>query len=333
MVKQEDIAKKLNITRTTVARALNDSSHIKAETKALVLRTANEMGYVRNHVSSALRANQAKKVYAFIVQSDASDIYSKDIYDGLVQFSEKVKSFNFELQIIKTDINDSDGQIKALKEILKQKPDGIIITALDKEKTQKIILKSSGTRFISLGVKICDEVLHVGPDYYRMGRLSADIMIQMLSKDSMIFLVETENDHVSSEMKYRGFLDGLTEKSIQLDGPHYYLNIFESMGEITKSFANSGCSSLFSNRYISEIFEELFKLDIELEKSIATGLNNLTSKHLENGSINAAVVEKGYEQSYKAGELMFELLVKKEKKTQSISTGFDIFFPENFSWK
>lgn len=49
-----DIAKALNISKSTVSRALTDHPNIKAETKKAVLELASEMDYQRNMLSVSL---------------------------------------------------------------------------------------------------------------------------------------------------------------------------------------------------------------------------------------------------------------------------------------
>jgi LacI family repressor for deo operon, udp, cdd, tsx, nupC, and nupG len=49
-----DIAAKLNITASSVSRALNNSSHVNEATKKLVLKTAAELNYKRNVLATNL---------------------------------------------------------------------------------------------------------------------------------------------------------------------------------------------------------------------------------------------------------------------------------------
>ena len=78
MVKQEDIARILNISRTTVARALNGSENINPETKEKVLKLSEELGYSRNPISTSLALKKKKNIYAFIVKTRNLN-YSKEI--------------------------------------------------------------------------------------------------------------------------------------------------------------------------------------------------------------------------------------------------------------
>ena len=54
----KDIAKALNVSVTTVSRALNDKFDINAETKARILQKAEELNYRRNALAVSLRKNE-----------------------------------------------------------------------------------------------------------------------------------------------------------------------------------------------------------------------------------------------------------------------------------
>lgn len=58
----QDIAKALNITASTVSRALNDHPKIKKATKDLVWNKANELHYQPNTIASSLRKGKANTI-------------------------------------------------------------------------------------------------------------------------------------------------------------------------------------------------------------------------------------------------------------------------------
>jgi len=57
-----DIAMRLDLTVNTVSRALRDKSDIGFETKMLVKRTADEMGYIPNSIASSLRNGSSRTI-------------------------------------------------------------------------------------------------------------------------------------------------------------------------------------------------------------------------------------------------------------------------------
>lgn len=57
-----DIAKELNLSLSTVSRALSDHPHVKEKTRKLVQQTAEKMGYRRNLFASSLRHKETRNI-------------------------------------------------------------------------------------------------------------------------------------------------------------------------------------------------------------------------------------------------------------------------------
>jgi LacI family transcriptional regulator len=67
-----DIARELNITASTVSRALNDNPRISEETKKLVKDAAKRVGYQVNGVASALRSGRTHTIGVIVPTADRS---------------------------------------------------------------------------------------------------------------------------------------------------------------------------------------------------------------------------------------------------------------------
>ena len=62
MITIRDVAKKLNLSITTVSRALDGYSDVAEETRQRVIQTAAEMGYVPNQAARQLRRHRADTI-------------------------------------------------------------------------------------------------------------------------------------------------------------------------------------------------------------------------------------------------------------------------------
>lgn len=108
-----DIAEKLNLNPSSVSRALSNSSSITAATKKLVLKTADEMNYMRNTIASNLRKGLSKTIgvvvprinqnfFANVIAGLEEATYKKGYKIIICQSNE---SYEKELQCINTLIN------------------------------------------------------------------------------------------------------------------------------------------------------------------------------------------------------------------------------------
>ena len=72
----QDIADRLNITRSTVSRALNDSNRISEKTKEKVRAVAKELNYAPNALASNLRTGKTHTI-AYVVPDISNPFFAK----------------------------------------------------------------------------------------------------------------------------------------------------------------------------------------------------------------------------------------------------------------
>ncbi len=72
----KDIAARLNMSHSTVSRALNDKGHLSEETKAAVRRAADELGYVPN-LSARMIRGDANALVGLVIPDVRNDFYSR----------------------------------------------------------------------------------------------------------------------------------------------------------------------------------------------------------------------------------------------------------------
>lgn len=75
MVTIIDIAKRLNISKSTVSRALSDSPGVSEKTRVLVKQTAVDMNYYVNRMAQSLVDKQSRTI-GFMIPDIADDFYS-----------------------------------------------------------------------------------------------------------------------------------------------------------------------------------------------------------------------------------------------------------------
>jgi LacI family transcriptional regulator len=124
MVSMKTIADKLNISRTTVSRILNnkmDSHKYKKETIELVRKTAEELGYTSNLVAKSLKLGSTK-ILSFLVPDIAHPTYI-----SILKAIEKLASeAGYSLLICATE-EDTEKEKRILKMLQSRMVDSVII--------------------------------------------------------------------------------------------------------------------------------------------------------------------------------------------------------------
>jgi len=88
-VRQSDIARKLNVSRITVSKALRDHPDISQEMKEKVLKAAKKMGYVPNLIATQL--NTRKSFTIGIVIPDLENSFFAFVVDSMIDYATEKK--------------------------------------------------------------------------------------------------------------------------------------------------------------------------------------------------------------------------------------------------
>jgi LacI family repressor for deo operon, udp, cdd, tsx, nupC, and nupG len=117
-----DIAQKLNVTPSSVSRALNNSNYVNEATKKLILKTAEELNYKRNTMASNLRKGQSKTIG--IVVPRINQNYFANIIAGIEDATFK-QGYN----LIICQSNESyEKEVQSVNTLINQQVDCIVIS-------------------------------------------------------------------------------------------------------------------------------------------------------------------------------------------------------------
>ena len=331
MITQKELAARLGLSRTTIARAINNSSNIKPETKEKILKLVKELGYEKNYVGSLL-ASKKKIVYSFIVESKNS-YYTEQIKLGIKGAKKEYKHYNLEIIEIVTDINKPMEQVLELQKLLNsdKQIDGIIIIPLDKVKIMDLINPYlEKIKFISLSVFLSKKIAYVGTDYEKCGRLAAEFLGKTLNSDDKVLVIDNGDDNISSKYYLNGFLDRANKDKINIVGPIKKNGVEDSLIYLEDTFKEKNIKSIFINRYAQDILLELPDNILKKQKNIITGIGNRIRKLIIEKKILATVADDVYNTGYKACQLMVDMLYKEiGKKVKNIILEPQILLIEN----
>ena len=118
----KDIAKKLKISVSTVSRAFNNKSDINTETKALVLKTAKELGYRPNPIAKKLM--QQRSFTIGIVVPEFINAFFPEVIIGAQEIL-----FNKGYQVLIAQSSECfETELKNIKTLEDSMVDGLIIS-------------------------------------------------------------------------------------------------------------------------------------------------------------------------------------------------------------
>ncbi len=311
IITQEEIAKKLGISRATVGRAISGSHSIKKETKEKIMALVSEYGYEKNYVGSSLATKNSKVVYAFIVKSK-SEFYTNEIYRGLIAINDEYKIYNISLKIIITDISNPTEQLETLKDTLSSKEiDGLIITPLLKKEIYNL-LKSYREKLeiVSLGTRLDNSIYHVGPDHKKQGRISGELMLNLLRENEKLLIIDNGEDKVSSKLYLEGFISKIKDSHLNIIGPLDGKGIENTVITLNKYLQEEDITGIYINRFAHDSLKEISPILLKNKKIVVNGMGTTIKKLIQDKIITASVVEEVFQEGYLAGKKLFDLLLK-----------------------
>lgn len=128
----DDIAKHLKISKVAVSKALRDHSDISAETKNLVIETANLFGYVPNFVARNLSSKRSNTI-GLVVPKVAHHFFSEAI-EHIYQAAYAKK---YEV-IMTVSQENPEYEIHHLQSLLAMRVDGLLISVTENTRDSAI---------------------------------------------------------------------------------------------------------------------------------------------------------------------------------------------------
>lgn len=115
-----DIARKLNITASTVSRALKDHPRISQETKKAVLKVAHKLNYQPNNIAAALRNGRSNIIGIIVPTADRS--FFSSVIRGIEEIANQSR---YNVMICQT--HDSyKKEVDTVEALLNARVDGIL---------------------------------------------------------------------------------------------------------------------------------------------------------------------------------------------------------------
>jgi LacI family transcriptional regulator/LacI family repressor for deo operon, udp, cdd, tsx, nupC, and nupG len=207
-----DIAKALNISKSTVSRALTNHPNINPETKKAVLELAQEMDYQRNMLSISLVTNKTNTI-GIIVPELVNSYFSRVIIGS----QEAAYKAGYNVIICQSNEN-YDQEISNVNIMLSSRVDGVLVS-MTKETRNFDHLK----RFEKKGIpivffnRVCDEMIVpkvIVDDFEGAFKLTEHLI--ETGKKRIAHLAGPDNLIISRKRK-EGYLAALKKHQIEID--------------------------------------------------------------------------------------------------------------------
>lgn len=251
MATLNDIAKKLGLSVNTVSRALRDCSDIGEKTKALVKKTAEEMGYQPNSVASFMRTKKSNIIAVFVssITNPFFSICMDYIFDYLTD-----KGYHSLIIMKKSGFLQIGDVVRCM-----QNGACGVLTFIDLEKETADYCDENEIPILLCGDKPQDDrVSAVYTDGYRCGKLVAREAIKEGSKRPCYVNLKSVALVGINLDRQTGFMHTLEQNGINCDGYFYAEGSEHGLAAIKKNILKNNNDFIFC--FNDEIATNLLEL-------------------------------------------------------------------------
>lgn len=310
-----DIAEKLNVTASTVSRALNGNPRISDSTRKAVLKTARDLNYEPNHIASALRSGRTQLIGMLV------PTINRAFFSSIVKGVEEVaNSLNY--RVIVSQSNEVfENEENAVKAFLNARVDGIIASI---GKTTENFNHYSQVLERGLPLVLFDrttpklQTSQVVIDDYQGAYMATCHLIEQGCSRIVHFTTERKIDIYKE--RYRGYVNALQDHNIELhenlvfsgslqleDGRKHAESLLKSGAKFDAIFSASDYSAMGAMQVLKENGLRIPQ-DVALVGFLNEPFTSFTDPPLT--SVNQFPVEMGQT----AAQLFFDTLNSEKEK-------------------
>jgi len=207
-----DIARKLNITASTVSRALKDHPRISMETKKAVQKVAQKLNYQPNNIAAALRNGKSNIIGIIVPTADRT--FFSSVVRGIEEIANQSR---YNVMICQT-YDNYEKEVQTVEALLNARVDGIIASHAKETLSFDHFLKvkEKGIPLILFDRSNDElEVSHVVSDDYLGGYKATEHLIQQGCRRIAHF-TNTRKISIYKE-RLRGYREALSDNGLPFD--------------------------------------------------------------------------------------------------------------------
>lgn len=341
----KDISERLNISATSVHRALSGKEGISDSLRELILATAEEMGYEKNYVASSIK-RKTIRIAAVLPQDQG--LYFQHIWRGLRNYANDARALNVEVEeYVCTDEQHQAELIKKIADAGPAKYAGVITFCY--ANISKIVFQLLRLLSMNICTILIDDELNEIEGIYSipanakvLGEVAAEFGSLITPDNGTVLVSQGRTDSHLLVNKINAFREYLEEhkpglKVVEVPGfsrkpemdEMVYRGIFQALKDHPDTVLYYALTSA-DNRYVVRAVEELgLQQQVAV---IATDLNSESAEYLREGRVKAVINQGAYAKGFASMNLMIDCVVKHLDAPQRFNCPIDVVLKSNLSF-
>lgn len=279
----KDIAKKMNVSVTTISKAINNHPDISRERREQILAMADEMNYIPNAMASNLRMRSTR--FIGLIVSNNANPYFAEVVSGI----EKVLSQEGYFTLMFNNGEDAERELKFVNELRSINVAGVIITPASGNAESAEVLRASKIPFVLINRYISKERdNYVVANDYMSGYQGAKRLIERGRRP--IYYLNLNRNISAARERLAGYGDALCEAGIEMEPDWIIDNIgspdaaYNVTTDLYKKQGREFSVLCYSDYMALGVLKALEDLGLSVPKEVAVlGIDGISvSKYLTN---------------------------------------------------
>ena len=307
----KELARQLNLSVSTISKALHDSHEISEKTKRRVMETAARLNYVRNPYAGSLRNRKSKNI-AVVIPEVADSFFSLAI-NGIESVA-KEKGYHV---LICLTHESFENEKAILKEFNGGRVDGVLMS-VSRETSQSDHISdliSNGIPLVFFD-RVCEDVAtaKIITDEFESGYKATSHLVQQ-GCDKIAFLGISKSLSISNK-RLEGYSKALSDHKIKPDTKHIILctNDAKQNYSIIKKLLQEKNKPTGIVASVEKLTAPIYNACMELKLKIPGDVKVICFSNLETAPILnpplSTITQPAFEMGKTAATLLFTALEK-----------------------
>jgi LacI family gluconate utilization system Gnt-I transcriptional repressor len=324
----KDVAAKAKVSPITVSRVVNGADGVRANVRQKVEAAIAELGYIPNRSASVLASSKSKLIGVLI--PSLSNVVFNDVLRGIYDIA---TTANYQILLFNTHYSPLE-EMRAVRTLLGQSPEGIIITGGEQTATTRTMLEEARVPIVQIMGKVDKPIdINVGFSHFDAGGSVAQLLLDKRYRKIAFLGARMDRrtcqrlDGFKQRLSAVNYLDDrrivtTSEPSSVAMG----VSLFRELMEVTKG----DCDAVFccNDDLAIGVLHECKKMNISVPEEMGVcGFNDIEMAAFTEPALTTVRVNR-YRMGSKAMELIFEKThpTSENKSTISgyINTGFEL---------
>jgi LacI family transcriptional regulator, galactose operon repressor len=307
----KELARELNLSVSTISKALHDSHEISEETKRRVMETAARLNYVPNPYAGSLRNRKSKNIA--VVLPEVTDSFFSLAINGIESVA-KEKGYHV---LICLTHESFENERTILKEFKGGRVDGVLMSVSRETSHSDHIsdLISNGIPLVFFD-RVCEEVAtaKITTNDLESGYKATKHLLQQ-GCDKIAFLGISKSLSISNK-RLEGYLKALNDHKIKADAKHIILcsNDAKQNYPVIKKLLTQKNKPTGIVASVEKLTTPIYNACMELKLKIPQDVKVVCFSNLETASILnpslTTITQPAFEMGKTAATLLFKALEK-----------------------